>query len=124
LRWFPLLSQAELVTRYQQATALVAPFVGEGLGLVPVEAQLCETPVVGYASGGLTDVVRAGRTGLLVPPGDVGALAAALDELLARPDRGAAWGREGRRHALEAFGPAGAARRYADLYRRVRGSHA
>lgn len=119
LRWFPLLSQAELVARYQEATALVAPFVGEGLGLVPIEAQLCETPVVGYASGGLVDVVRSGTTGLLVTPGDVGALAEALDRLLALPDRGAAWGREGRRHALASFGPEAAARRYADVYARV-----
>jgi glycosyltransferase involved in cell wall biosynthesis len=121
LRWFPLLSQADLVRRYQEATALVAPFEEEGLGLVPIEAQLCEAPVVGFASGGLTDIVRPEETGLLVPPGDVAALAAALDRLLALPDRGAGWGREGRRHALEAFGPAGAARRYAELYRRLLG---
>ena len=121
LRWFPLLSQAELVRRYQEATALVAPFVGEGLGLVPIEAQLCEAPVVGFASGGLTDIVQTERTGLLVPPGDAVALAEALDRLLALPDRGATWGREGRRRALEAFGPAGAARRYAELYRRLKG---
>lgn len=119
LRWFPLLSQRELVRRYQEATALVAPFVGEGLSLVSIEAQLCETPVVGFASGGLTDVVVPERTGLLVPPGDAGALAAALDRLLALEDRGAAWGREGRRHALGAFGPAAAARRYGELYRQV-----
>ena len=119
LRWVPLLSQRELVRRYQEATALVAPFVGEGLSLVSIEAQLCETPVVGFASGGLTDIVVPERTGLLVPPGDAGALARALDQLLARPDQGAEWGREGRRHALDAFGPDAAARRYADLYREV-----
>lgn len=119
LRWFPLLSQRELVTRYQEATVLVAPYVGEGLGLVPIEAQLCGTPVVGFASGGLPDVVRSGTTGELVAPGDIDALARALDRVLTLPDRGAAWGSAARRHALDAFGPEGAARRYADIYREL-----
>lgn len=119
LRWFPLLSQRELVERYQGATALVAPYVDEGLGLVPIEAQLCGTPVIGFASGGLTDVVRTGETGQLVAPGDVDALALALDRVLALPDHGAEWGRAARRHALDAFGPEGAARRYADIYREL-----
>ena len=65
------------------------------------------------------DGVRSGATGLLVPPGDVAALADALDRLFELPDRGAGWGREGRRHALAEFGPEAAARRYADIYRRV-----
>ena len=67
----------------------MVPSTDEGLGLVAVEAQLCETPVVGYESGGLTDIVQHDRTGLLVPPGNVEALAAVLDGLLDRPDRGA-----------------------------------
>lgn len=116
LRWFPLLTQQELVERYQGATALVAPYVDEGLGLVPIEAQLCGTPVVGFASGGLPDVVRSGETGELVASGDVAALAGALDRVLALPDHGAAWGSAARRRALEAFGPEGVARRYADIY--------
>lgn len=119
LRWFPLLTQQELVERYQGAAALVAPYVDEGLGLVPIEAQLCGTPVVGFASGGLPDVVHSGETGELVASGDVDALARALDHMLALPDHGAAWGRAARRRALEAFGPEGAARRYADIYQEL-----
>ncbi|HYK82121.1 MAG TPA: glycosyltransferase [Gemmatimonadales bacterium] len=121
LRWHPLLPQAELARLYREATALVMPALDEGLGLVAVEALLSETPVVAFASGGLTDVVVHEQTGLLVPPGDVPALAAALDRLLALPDRGAAWGRAGRQHALAAFGPEAAAQRYSDLYRTALG---
>ena len=117
LRWHPLLPQAELARLYREVTALVMPAVDEGLGLVAVEALLCETPVVAFESGGLTDIVLHQRTGLLVPPGDTATLAAALDELLARPDRGAALGKAGRQHALATFAPDAAARRYADLYR-------
>lgn len=58
----------------------------EALGLVNVEAQAMGLPVVGYADGGIPEAVEHRRTGLLVPPGDVSALAAALDTLL-RDDR-------------------------------------
>src|SRR5207245_1830584 len=69
LQWYPLLTQAELARRYQEATALVAPFRDEGLGLVAIEAQLSEAPVVAFRSGGLTDIVVHEQTGLLVPTG-------------------------------------------------------
>lgn len=121
LRWHPLLPQAELAQLYREVTALVMPAVDEGLGLVAVEAALSETPVVAFASGGLTDVVINERTGFLVPPGDVGALAASLDRLLASADHGAAFGQAGRRHALATFGPAPAAHRYVDVYRTALG---
>ncbi len=117
LRWHRLLPQADLARLYREVTALVMPAVDEGLGLVAVEALLSETPVVAFESGGLTDIVLHQRTGLLVPPGDTPTLAAALDELLARPDRGAALGKAGRQHALATFAPDAAAHRYADLYR-------
>jgi glycosyltransferase involved in cell wall biosynthesis len=51
------------------------------LGLAAVEALACGTPVVASAVGGLTEVVRDGENGLLVPPGDPSALAAALARL-------------------------------------------
>ena len=116
LRWHPLLKQADLAQLYREATALVAPFVDEGLGLVAIEAQLSGTPVVAFRSGGLTDIVEDERTGLLVTPGDVPALAAALDRVLGSSDAGAEWGREGRRHALATFAPDAVARRYAQIY--------
>ncbi len=106
---------------YRSAVALVVPSVHEGLGLVAVEAQLCETPVVAFASGGLMDVVEHGVTGMLVEQRDPAALAAALIAVLARPDRGASLGRAGRERALSYFSPAVAARRYADIYRTALG---
>jgi len=122
VQWLGSLPQPKLVSLYRQAAALVVPSTDEGLGLVAVEAQLCETPVVAYESGGLTDTVQHDRTGVLVPPGDVRALAAALDELLDHPDRGAELGRAGRMVALAGFAPESAARRYAGIYRTVVGS--
>jgi len=122
VRWIGTLPQPKLVELYRRAAALVVPSTDEGLGLVAVEAQLCETPVVAYESGGLTDTVQHERTGLLVPPGDIDALSVALDQLLDHPDRGAELGRAGRMVALAGFAPESAARRYAGIYRSVVGS--
>jgi glycosyltransferase involved in cell wall biosynthesis len=119
LRWLPLLPQAKLAEYYRSCTALVMPAIEEGLGLVAAEALLCETPVIAFASGGLPDLIRQGETGLLVPPGDTTALARAMDDLLARADRGAALGVAGRRAMLATLSPAAVAGRYAAIYRSV-----
>ncbi|MDP9202686.1 MAG: glycosyltransferase [Gemmatimonadota bacterium] len=124
IRWHGQLSQSDLPAVYQRATAVVVPSVDEGLGLVAVEALLCETPVVAFDSGGLRDVIQHDQTGLLVKPGDRTALASTLDDLLARDGRGSELGRAGRLYALSAFAPESAARRYAGIYRQVLGANA
>ncbi|HEV7838328.1 MAG TPA: glycosyltransferase [Gemmatimonadaceae bacterium] len=124
IRWHGQLSHSALPPLYQRAAAVVVPSVDEGLGLVAVEALLCETPVVAFDSGGLRDVIQHNKTGVLVKPGDRAALAGALDDLLARDGRGSELGRAGRLYALSAFAPESAARRYAGIYRQVLGANA
>jgi glycosyltransferase involved in cell wall biosynthesis len=124
IHWHGQLAQPELAPLYQRAAAIVIPSIDEGLGLVAVEALLCETPVVAFDSGGLRDVIQHGKTGLLVKPGDTAALAGALDDLLSRDGRGTDLGRAGRLYALSAFAPESAARRYAEIYRHVLGRNA
>jgi glycosyltransferase involved in cell wall biosynthesis len=121
IRWHGQLAQSDLPPLYQRAAAIVVPSVDEGLGLVAVEALLCETPVVAFDSGGLRDVIQHDRTGLLVQPGNRAALAVALDGLLARDGHGRELGRAGRLYALSAFAPESTARRYAEIYRHVLG---
>jgi glycosyltransferase involved in cell wall biosynthesis len=67
---------------YERAAVVVAPSLREGYGVVAREAMAWGRPVVASAVGGLVDAVEDGVTGLLVPPGDVGALRAALELLL------------------------------------------
>lgn len=118
------LGHTALVERYRHSVALLIPSVEEGLGLVAVEAQLCETPVVAFASGGLVDVVTDECTGLLVPPGNVEALAVALDRVVSSPELREKLGRSGRESALARFTPAAAAAQYASIYRSVLERHA
>ena len=67
---------------YQAMNVLAFPSYREGLPNVPLEAQACGVPVVGYAASGTVDAVSEGETGLLVPVGDAAALTSALAEVL------------------------------------------
>ena len=71
------------------------------MGQVAVEAMLVGRAVVASDIGGLRDVVVDGVTGLMVPPSDPGALAAALDSLLDNPEARQRMGDAGRLHARQ-----------------------
>ena len=75
----------ELGPYYERAAVVVVPSRREGYGMVAREALAHGRPVVATAVGGLVDAVEDGVTGVLVPPGDVAALRAALERLLADP---------------------------------------
>jgi len=119
IEWLPILSQADLAVQYRRAAIHVIPALDEGLGLTAVESLLSETPVVGFDSGGLPDIVRDGETGRLVPPGDEPALAAALDELLTDAALRRRLGAQGRAHAERTFGLRAVSHGYAELYQRA-----
>lgn len=68
------------------ADACALPSLYEGFGIVVLEAMALGVPVVASRTGGLPEVIRDGETGLLVPPADPRALAAALRSVLFDPD--------------------------------------
>ncbi|MGH8635822.1 MAG: glycosyltransferase family 4 protein [Burkholderiales bacterium] len=86
--------RGDLALDYMAADVAVQASRAEGLGFSVLEALACGTPVVASAVGGLVETVRDGMTGWSVPPGDPEGLAAALRDVLDRPDeaqrRGAA----------------------------------
>lgn len=73
----------------------------EGLGIVFLEASASGVPVVAGRSGGAPETVRDGETGVVVDGWDVGAIAAAVSDLLADPDRAARMGAAGRRWVVD-----------------------
>jgi starch synthase len=128
-----MLPRADVVALLTAATVFACPSVYEPLGIVNLEAMACETAVVATATGGIPEVVDAGRTGLLVPieqatdgtgtPLDREAfetdLARALTEVAVDPDRAAEMGRAGRERAVRDFNWDSVAARTLEVYRAV-----
>ncbi|MFJ6654778.1 glycogen synthase [Streptomyces sp. NPDC091377] len=115
------------------ATVFVCPSLYEPMGIVNLEAMACGTAVVATATGGIPEVVVDGETGLLVPveqrddgtgtplaPERFAAdLAAAINRLLAEPERARAMGAAGRARAEHSFGWDRAADAVHSIYREV-----
>ncbi len=87
VRHFGLLPRAEAWRRLATADLLALPSRVEALGLVVMEAMACGLPVVASAIGGGPELIRPGRDGLLIDPGSLAGLTAALAGLLRDPAR-------------------------------------
>jgi len=97
----------------------VQPSVSEGFGLAVVEAAAAELPIVASKVGGIPEIIEDGRDGLLVPPGDPTALAAAIQELIDDPVRAQALAAKARRTAFERFSAEAMAAAYMELYEQL-----
>jgi glycosyltransferase involved in cell wall biosynthesis len=86
-----------------QADAYVLPSRSEAFPNGAIEAMAAGLPVVASAVGGLLDLIEDGRTGLLVPPADDEALAAAVRSLIDDPARAAAIGSAAREAVLDNY---------------------
>jgi alpha-maltose-1-phosphate synthase len=127
--WIPgMLPKAEVIQILTASTVFVCPSIYEPMGIVNLEAMACQTAVVATATGGIPEVVADGSTGILVPidqaadgtPHDpdrfVADLAAAINGLVADPQRAAEMGRAGRARAVEHFSWTAAASKTLAIY--------
>ena len=120
--WIPeMLPKRAVIQLLSHATVFACPSLYEPLGIVNLEAMACGTAVVASAVGGIPEVVSDGETGLLVLPDDPGALAGALNALIADPARATALGRAGRERAVAEFGWQAVAEQTAALYAELAG---
>jgi len=90
------LSRPDLLREYARAQFFVLPSIFEPFGIVLLEAMAAGLPVVASRVGGIPEIVQEGRTGLLVDPGNPGALAEALRLLLRDEVRRKSMGRDAR----------------------------
>lgn len=110
-------SDAELAALLASAEVMCVPSMYEGFSLPTVEALASGTPVVASDAGALPEVVgRESGAGVLVPPGDVDALVAALGRVLDDPAERARMGEAGRARALEKFSWIAVARATVETY--------
>jgi glycosyltransferase involved in cell wall biosynthesis len=108
----------EMVRLYAEAEVAVVPSLYEGFSLPAIEAMSCELPVVATTGSSLEEVIGGdGGAGVLVQPADAGALATAIEELLADRDERVRMGRAARARVLERFTWEAAATQTVQQYR-------
>jgi glycosyltransferase involved in cell wall biosynthesis len=96
--------QRDMLAVYAALDVLALTSLNEGTPVSAIEALACGVPVVATRVGGVPDVVQDGWSGILVPPDDVNALAAAVGALLAGPEGGLKLALQGQRDVLARFG--------------------
>ena len=95
IEWLGRVEDVRAVWR-RAVIALLPSTYGEGVPMALLEAAACGRPIIASDMPGCREAVRPGKNGLLVPPGDVAALAAAIAGLARDPQRRRAMGAAGR----------------------------
>lgn len=114
----------ELVDLLASATLSVVPSRYEGFSLPAIEAMACGTPLVASHAGALPDVVGTdGQAGLLVPAGDHGALAVAIEKVLRSPELRERLSAGGRDRAVRRYSWEATAHATVQVYRRAIARH-
>lgn len=109
--------RVQAVEEWLRASDVFAfPSLFEGLGLSLIEAAACGLPAVGSRTGGIVDVIDDGRSGFLVPPGDVAALAERLRQLVDNEAQRRVLGEEARHIARTRFDVELMVDRYLELF--------
>ncbi len=118
--WTGALGPAALAGQLAAADLCVWPAVNEAFGMALLEAQASGLPVVAGASGGVSEIVAAETTGLIVPPGDATAFAAALRRLILDRSLRAQFAEAARRRVIDEHDIPAAARRLAAVIAALR----
>jgi glycosyltransferase involved in cell wall biosynthesis len=117
-------SDDRMVELFAEASVAVVPSLYEGFSLPAVEAMASGVPLVATTGGALPEVVgESGTTGLLVPPGDPSALAAAIGTVMGDPELAARLAAHARQRVLDRFTWRACAVATADSYRWVIEQH-
>jgi hypothetical protein len=112
-------SEKELIEYYFNCDIFVAPSRYESFGLVYVEAMACSKPVIGTDVGGIPEVVKNGKTGLIVPSGDSETLANVLVDLLTDESRRMELGANARREVERSFTDVAMAKKTLSVFEEV-----
>ena len=104
---------------YKRLTVYAFTSRNEGFGLTLIEAMAAGAALVAARAGAAELVVDDGVTGVLVPPGDAAALAAAIEPLMRDPAAAASMGAQGRQRVVDKFSLDAEAASIAAVYRRL-----
>ncbi len=116
IRFLGAVDHARLGRYYSAADVTVVPSYYESFGLVALEAMACGSPVVASRTGGLACTIQDGENGILVEPGNVRRLAAAIARILSDPALKERLGSAGRERAFRSYTWPGVAQRMLAVY--------
>lgn len=111
--------QSKLAKIYAAADVYVTPTLADNLPNTIAEAMGCGTPVVGFASGGVKDMIDHQRTGFLVKPKDINGLIQGIIWVTASQERISSLGEACRKKALQFYAQEVQARSYLQLYKKL-----
>ena len=121
VRFLGRVADSALLEWYAATDVFALPSSSEAQGISALEAMACGLPVVASAVGGLLRTIDHGRTGYLVPSGDVDALRVALQMVLEDPARAQEVGRAARSAVMERFAWTSAVEQTVSVYHQVLG---
>ena len=116
VRFVPWLDASALADEVAAASVVAVPSTEESFGNAMAEAMAVGAPVISTTAGSIPEVVVHDKTGVLVPPEDPAALAAAIATLRDDPVRATALGQAGRLRAAERYTWTAVARRFVEIY--------
>ena len=116
-------SNEDLRSLYAGADIVTVPSREDNLPLTAMEAQACGTPVIGFNTGGLPNLVEHSRSGYLARPFDVGSLAEGILVATSGGDTALRWGEAARQRAVDLWSSDIVSGQYLDVYRSLLNSH-
>jgi len=119
IEYLGAMEQNEIVKWYQKAFILILPSFVEGFPVTILEALSCQTPVIATSVGGVPEMIKNHKTGMLVPPGDAIHLAEAIDFLLENEDIRLKMAWEGRRLVKEQYSLENTCKKLCSIYKQL-----
>jgi len=119
IEYIGALDQQSIIEWYQKASIVVLPSFMEAFPVVILEALSCETPVIATPVGGVPEVIRSGKNGILVPVNNPEKLAEAIQYLLDNEDVRVRLGLEGRKLIKRNFSLDVIAKKLCNIYTNI-----
>ena len=113
----PVADEEAMADLYNLADVLAIPSAEDNLPNTMIEAMACGLPVAAFDAGGIGEAIHHGRTGMLAAPGDIGALAGIIGDLLSDEAKRHAMAAACRQTAERRFSLSAAAEGYTLVYR-------
>jgi glycosyltransferase involved in cell wall biosynthesis len=112
-------SHDEVLGRMSASEATLVPSRSDNCPLVVIESLAVGTPVIASRVGGITEMIRDGIDGFLIPPDDPGALSEKIGELLSQPGLRESMSRNARQRFLALFEQGRVVRKQAEWFERI-----